>query len=399
MKRYFVKIKTPAQKFRKLPLPVTVGSSSNCDVVIVSEVVPKLSQVIGVANGSLAVYNQQATTLSDVSTLERFGLKVIGPVTESDGAKSPLKTLISEAFAVESYFFRKIPQRWRHYLGESLGQARRLSVWGVVLATLILSVVVLDRGETRPNLDLSNQAIVLQSGQIYGDLTGSSATRFGYEKGILYKAAIEKKQAQLLTFDVGGLDEKRELSIQVNSKEIGQLDADPECLKKMCTKSFPVPLKLISNGVNEIRFVRHGQGPYLVSNLSLVPLPSLSPAESLTVDRWIEGAERAYSDRGISLDNVVHAFSLLNKAQSLVSTRLVDSDVRSRIAVLLKKVGSEIKEVTETFWFDSQRSLQLGEFEAAVKSLKSLLILYPNPADPKHREIKAQLKTIEELSK
>src|SRR5690606_26250337 len=110
-----------------------------------------------------------------------------------------------------------------------------------------------------------------------------------------------------LTLEVGGLDENREIVIEMNGGEAAVIDADPECIKRMCEKRFAIPASLVRQGRNELRLVRHGKGPYLVANLLLNPLPPLNDAEKITVERWIEGAERAYADRGISLENVVYA--------------------------------------------------------------------------------------------
>jgi len=377
----------------RMQLPITIGTSAHADIIVNSNALLPCSYVIEGNVEKLNVVAQKDGTLVSPTEMGRFGINIRGPFPGLALKNMSILQKAAEWIVLESLWFAKLPAHVKRLLGGVLSQKARLGLW----ATVVLSVSLLTMfavGRQPVTQDLSNVPHDLQVGVVNKTLYGASPTRLGNEKGVLFHlAGMLLNQKMQLSFDVGGLDEDKEIEIFFNGTSVFTSKADIACVEQFCNRSVVLPGW--ENEQSEIFFKHNGRGTWLIKNLLVQSIPVISAAERSMVNRWLEAARRAWEDRSVSAENIVMAAELISKSENLVNVRDNAVDLQTEVQVLKKEVTSSFEEIVNNLTFRARRDLKLGDVESARKSLSIMLRLYPDPAHKEHQRISRLIKETE----
>jgi len=387
-----IKLKGSSESVR-MQLPLRVGTSPHADIIVNSQALLPCSYIIDGEGSVMNIVAQKDGSLINPSEMNRFGFKIKGPFPGTAVDKLDIKQRLSEWRVFEQIWFAQLPQNIKKVLGASLGQKTRLGSWAaVVVCTLTLSLWVFSRKAAEQ--DFSKVPYALTVGVINKALFGASPTRTGHEKGVLFHlAGTVPGQKMQLRFDVGGLDEDKEVEILFNGKSLYTTKADIACVDQFCSRSLTLPVW--ESGEASIYFQHNGSGTWLIKNILVQQIPVISTAERSMINRWLEAARRAWEDRSVSAENIVMASELIRKSEELVSTRDAAEDLQTDVQVLKKEVTSSFEEIVNDLTFKARRDLKLGDVEGARKSLLIMLRLYPDPSHKEHQRISKLIKETE----
>jgi hypothetical protein len=387
-----VKQKSSKESVR-MQLPLRVGTSPHADIIVNSQALLPCSYVIDNTDQAMTIVAQKDGSLISPSEMNRFGLSIKGPFPGTAVDKPSLKQRLAEWIFLENLWFSKLPQNARNALGGSLPQKARLSSWATVaICTFALSFWLLGRQNTTQ--DFSSVPFALSVGVINKSLFGASPSRFGYEKGVLFHlSGMVPNQKTQLRFDVGGLDEDKEIEVVFNGASLFVSKADIACVELFCSRSLTLPIW--EGGAAELFFKHNGSGTWLVKNVLVQQIPVITTAERSMVTRWLDAARRAWEDRNVSAENIVMASELISKAEELVNARDGSENLQTEVQVLKKEVTSSFDEIVNDLTFKARRDLKLGDVEGARKSLLIMLRLYPDPAHKEHQRISKLIKETE----
>lgn len=390
-----------ARKCVRMPLPLTIGTSAYADIIVNSHALLPVSYEIQATRGlfSEPVESLRITAVKDgsvvhASELRRFGLDIKGPFPLIPGMTAhPLRRWLVEILVLERQWFMRLPERVRKLLGGGLKQQVRLPIWALVVTSLVALMSVVAAG-SKIQEDLSLVPKRLQVGIIDRNTHGASRTRFGYENGVFFHVeGYSAKHKSQLHFDIGGLDEDNEVEVIFNGESVYATKADVSCVESFCSRIITLP----PSEEAKIFFRHNGSGTWLIKNILVNDLVMISPSESASVRKWLEAARRAWVDRNVSAENIVLASEQLAKAEDLASTRTGTEQLLIEIQVLRKEVEGSFAEIVNDLTFKVRKDLKLGDNEAAKQSLKLMLRLYPDPADPEHRRLNQLLKETEDM--
>ncbi len=374
----------------RMQLPLRVGTSPYADIIVNSQALLPCSYVVEGQGTVLNIVAQKDGSLIDPSEMNRFGLKIKGPFPGVVASKLSFKQRVSEWVVLESIWFAQLPETVRKALGGSFPQKARLSAWATaVVFTLALSVWTY--GRQKVTEDFSNVPYALSIGVINKALFGASPSRVGNEKGVLFHlAGMVPNQKTQLRFDVGGLDEDKEVEVIFNGKALFTTKADIACVEQFCNRSITLPVW--DKGAAAIFFQHNGSGTWLVKNVLVQQISVITTAERSMINRWLAAARRAWEDRNVSAENIVMASELISKSEELVNARDAAEDLQTEVQVFKKEVTSSFDEIINDLTFKARRDLKLGDVDGARKSLLIMLRLYPDPAHKEHQRISKLIK-------
>ena len=377
----------------RMQLPLRVGTSPHADIIVNSQALLPCSYVIDGSDALLTIVAQKDGSLISSSEMNRFGLKIKGPFPGIAANRLSYKQRLAEWIVLEHIWFSQLPQNAKKKLGGALSQKARLGSWAAVaVCALALSIFAFGRQEKTE--DFSNVPYALSVGVINKALFGASPTRSGNEKGVLFHlAGMVANQKTQLRFDVGGLDEDKEVEVLFNGRSLFSTKADIACVEQFCNRSITLPVW--EGGEASVFFKHNGGGTWLVKNILVQQIPVITTAERSMVSRWIEAARRAWEDRNVSAENIVMASELIAKSEELVNTRDAAEDLQTEVQVIKKEVTSSFDEIINDLTFKARRDLKLGDVESARKSLQIMLRLYPDPAHKEHQRISKLIKEAE----
>jgi hypothetical protein len=379
----------------RMPLPVSVGTSPFAHIIVNSQALLPVSYEIAVDGDQTS--RLRITALKDGSLVEqhelgRLGLQIKGPFLSGTVGQKAWRQRLAECLVLEQQWFDRLPEKARRWLGARLPQSGRLGAWAAAAAvSAVLLTFAASSGDRI--LDYSATPQMLQAGVLNRNLYGASATRLGYEKGVLFRVGgLQSGRRTQLRFDIGGLDEDREIEVLLNGTAVYASKADVKCVESFCSRTVLLPE---AEGEADIFFRHNGAGTYLIKNVLVQEVMPLTPAEVATVNRWLESARRAWADRSVSAENIVFASEQIGKAEELASARSDGQQLLTEIQVLKQEVSSSFAEIVSDMTFKVRKDLKLGAVEEARKNLQLMLRLYPDPAHPEHRRLKNLLKETE----
>ena len=377
----------------RMQLPLRVGTSPHADIIVNSQALLPCSYVVEGHGTAMNIVAQKDGSSISPSEMSRFGLKIKGPFPGIVASKLSFIQRASEFVVLENIWFAQLPETVKKVLGGRFPQKARLGAWASA-AVCTLALAMWAFGRQAVTEDFSNVPYALSVGVINKALFGASPTRVGNEKGILFHlAGLVPNQKTQLRFDVGGLDEDKEVEVLFNGASLLTTKADIACVEQFCSRSITLPVW--EKGTAAIFFQHNGSGTWLVKNILVQQIPVITTAERSMVSRWLEAARRAWEDRNVSAENIVMASELITKSEELVNARDAADDLQTEVQVLKKEVTSSFDEIINDLTFKARRDLKLGDVESARKSLLIMLRLYPDPAHKEHQRISKLIKETE----
>ena len=387
---------------KRLPLPVTIGSSSLCDVIINSNSVAEFARIIyGRPDGKLGLADPMSGVELPMSNLANYGIAVSGPY--SLGNKSPIEAKFQDLLAAEAIWFAGLSTKIRSLSGGSLPQKNRLGVWGAGACILLAIGLRLGTGSPARQPDLSRQPLPITYASITPNGFGSVQSMRSYANGLTFIVEVPEGVNQLphtFSFDAKELEADRELTILVNDKEVYSTKPDRDCLSSYCAHSALIPIGTLTKGTNSI-FIQHKpvSSDYVVKNLILAQLTNPTGAENVAIQQSFALAKRAFEERGISHENIIAASREVTKLNELLNRRLGVEELQAETSVLSKNIQDELGRMRDELWFNAQKEKQLGNFKSAKTKFEGLLQLHPDNRTKERQLVQEQLDEIAELSK
>lgn len=396
-------INTRSRTTARLSLPVAIGSSRLCDVIVNSTALPAVSLVLDAGeDGQLAITDARRGTLAGDDRLAALGLTVIGPLAGQPDAGSKRQDL-AETLLAERGRFARLPGGVRTLLGGFLPQKVRLGAWLAVPVVGIIALASLTREAPVVVEDLSAKKNALTPGGIVagsvGAVPGYPAFRKGFTFAFTPNEALPAGSEGVLYFDVKDADEKGELEVYVNERKLWTSTALPECVNTFCRTIIAVPAGLIVAGENVIRAQHQPEGSsYLLKNILLTAAAVPTPERKAQISMVYQRAKRAYDERAIVLQNLVTAREELDRLDKLLIGAKESDGVRSDAALLRKATEDGIEKTTDELTFTAEKAVQLGKHDQAEKQYKELLSLYPEADDKIRLAIQKRLREIKEMA-
>lgn len=375
---------------RRVPLPVFIGNSGACDVVVNSEALAPISYVIRHHDRMLRCTNIKTGVEATISSLEQFGLKISGPFPWPH-------------FSPKN-FWRKIGMEpWRRYVMECAASAE--AFYPLLLsAALLLFCGLVGSGAYcyYHTKDHSEDIRHLGWDVMSGDLIGASPRRFGYEKGATFMFELPKggiKDHVLLSFVTTGINYPQELRMTLNEHQIFVSDVESGCVAAECEKQVHIPMNLLRGGANVLKIIhRPIESGYMVRGIHVRKVPPLTEMEREHVRVWLILAQRLYDERGVVPENLVNAKHHVAKALHLLGNRIGDSALLNKGRVLAQEIDQEFKDQARQLWSSAQVQIRLQRFDSAAKPLQILLKMYPDPTTKEHQEVKERLQQLRDLN-
>jgi len=395
-----IKEKGARSAYHRLALPVTVGSSGNCDIVIASEQMAPCAYAIYQEAGDLVVGQVSTGNIVARKVLSDLNLKCIGPIQAADGKLGPLKCKMREFAKVEQELFEKLPPAIQRMTGKGLGE-KRLAVWAACIS-LLLGTMLLWPAQNQAVTDFHDSPIALGFDTVMVDTIGASLKRRGYEKGILFHIdglpkMLPSDGGITLNFEGVGFRHSKEITVEFNGQAVYETEFDPECVFAFCSHQVSLDGSLVNENLNSLRFVHHvPNSPYFIKNVHVRMTPVLSEMEKVQVTRWLELAKRAFDMVNIAEDNLLTAKSHLRRSLQLLENRKGGADLKLKGEALLNDVERAWEEQVKELWTKVHVSMQLERFPAAERQLQVLLRLHPDPSSAEHQRIIRQLDLIRE---
>lgn len=387
----------------RLALPVTIGSSRLCDIIVNSSTMPGLSLVLHAsAEGQLVLTDIPRGHAVSLERLEALSLTATGPIA-GQPVSSP-KQRITELAVAEKMRFRRLPREVQTVLGGFLPQKMRLTVWAALPLLVLLAIMVGSGNDAAAPSDSSNKKLPLVPGTLItgsiGAVKGYPAYRKGFTFAFTPNATLASGSDAVLYFDGKDLDENAELKISVNGQELWTSTASPECINAFCKTSIAIPGKLIAAGENIISAVHAPENSsYLLKNLLLTASGVPTAERRAQIAMVYARAKRAFDERAIVLQNLLTAKDELERLDSLlIGAKDVDS-IRGDSQLLRKATDEALEKIAADLSFNGERAAQLGHYDQSEKIFKELLTLFPQPDDKTRLNLEKRLREIKELQK
>lgn len=391
---------------RRLRLPVTIGSSTACDVIVNSAAVAPLGYVVYSEKGVLHAFHNASSREVPLRSLKALGIELVGPIAGEAKTSGRAMPAPREFLAKEAARFDRLPSAVRTALLGSLPQKARLGVWGFAF-TLGIALLTGVGQEAPPALDLADDAKELAFDAIFTQTVGASPKNpdfvKGYEKGVTFvldMPAVDASLASLMSFDVAGLNLGHELILKINDKVVLQTEAEGACAQESCSKSLRLEQGLLKPGQNKIVFEHtRPESSYFLARIHVRSLPPMKAEETQQAARWLEIAERAYAERQIVPDNVVTAGRFAEQVLKLARERDGAKDVESRAAALKREIDVAHVAMAKALWDEFAVNERLERRPEQERVLDHLLRLYPDPAAPEHARVREKLEELKEKSR
>jgi len=292
--------------------------------------------------------------------------------------------------------FRALPKR-----------SRMLIMAGAGLVVLFLLVAAVRGGKQviRQMTDHSNEEFAP------GELNSSNNyMTFGNGPGVdtlcMTKVVFRFKYGNgrsTLVYQAGMIDNLQEVTLQLNGMEIGHL---PVTLDKWTDPIFvTLPRKhLLENDINRVTFVNtvnfgnpKAKETWGVAVLAIQeePLPQADPAKAKEA---FELAQTMDKNRDVALPNAYRAMENYRRARDFLELLPENqrSDTYQESTDRAEQLDAELNRRFADLMFTAEKELNYNRYAKARNIYRDLMMIFPNPEDPRHLRAKGKLEEIGE---
>lgn len=386
--------------WNRLSVPVTFGAGIHSDVIINAGTLADVAYVATSLADKLNITRITDHKLLAADYFDRFGIQLAGPVAGTPGRS--FRQVMRETAAQEQLFLRHLPKFIQRFLLADFPPRLRYTAWGIMILCGIYGLVKSGRGQEH-HADLSDNPISLEYDTVRTELTGSSSRRPGYEKGALFNVQVPNTGSlteHLLSFEAAGLNIGGEVGVIVNDVQYFTSDASASCITEFCNFDVKIPDQAFKQDLNTIRFSHQPEtSAWFVKNIHLRGIQVATAVEREDIERRIAVAERTYSERGISPENLLLARSELEIGIKLATIRSGMEQLQARMIAMKSDVERAFSEIVAALQSDVSIDMKLGRSVEAQRKLQILLHLFPDPTQPEYQRATEDLKVLKDLKK
>jgi hypothetical protein len=391
----YVALKTKNSPTRYIDLPLVIGRSGLCEVIINSPAVAEASKYLHHEGNDIVLVDVQSKKTISTNTLDAWGIKVSGPIPGKAANAKRLTGFLSRLFATERRMFGILPLSLRTVLLGFLGQPARLGAWIAIAAFVIISCNMIPEPKA---VDLSNRAIPLKYGRMFTQEIGSRATDSAYAKGARFQIDAAGKQNLLLAFEAVGLDIDREIVVKVGGYEVFATELNPKCIDRWC--EFSIPIQDADSKALDLKFAHaESASAYGIRNIAVIKLKEFKPEELTRAQNSFDLALRSFNDRDIAVENLVQAKKETDSLYLIFRSRSGQDDLRAKVLDLRGQIEREYSSRTEDLMFKADRFAALGNYKEAIESMELMLQLYPDPETRRNQFLRGKLQAISEMQR
>lgn len=324
--------------------------------------------------------------------------KTVAPGTKRDGSArkkgkgGPRLQIVARL----SEKFRALPKR-----------SRMLILGGVGLLVVFLIVAMVRGGKQviRQMTDHSNEEFA--PGEVNSN---NDFMTFGSGPDVdtlcLTKAVFSFKYGNgraTLVYQAGMIDNLQEVAIQLNGIEIGH---PPVTLDKWTDPIFlTLPRKhLLENDVNRVTFVntvnfgnpkaKESWG-VAVMGIREDPLPQADPVKAKEA---FELGQQMDKNRDVALPNAYRAMESYRRARDFLELAPENQrgDTYQEASDRAEQLDADLNRRFTDLMFTAEKELNYNRYPKARTIYRDLMMIFPNPEDPRHQRAKAKLEEIGE---
>ncbi len=381
-------------------LPVLVGSSPQCDVIIHSDVVMPVAKVVYNDGLNLKVFDLKTKNFQTCESLGSYGVQFSGPFLSKVMDKNPFIRRIYELLACEQRWFRSLPVVLQSVFGQRLGQPFRMAVW--VIAIITLAYFGLSNNEA-PVVDKSNDLVPVKYETVFSQNIGSLPGFRAYRHGATFAVTIPEDKIgapHVFHMRLSYLDSAGELVAEVEGQKVFESEVDATCLRQGCDQEFVIPADLVKASPLIVKIIHQKPGSdYLISDILAMSMRPLTENEWFIVRQQYQRAKRFFGERLIARENVFMAQTELQKITTFMSNRTGSTEFKMSAKSLLKEVNAYIESETEEVWFEARKGIKLRDFDLAMKKLQLLKEYFVRPSDPQYSQLLRLIEYVKEAKK
>ncbi|MCO4792367.1 MAG: FHA domain-containing protein [Bacteriovoracaceae bacterium] len=382
---------------RVFRLPVQIGRSANCNIVINDNALDKMILSLDKnSEGDFFIKDQDGNNVS-IEILDKIGIGV-GDLAEKKPVRKsgPFNKIIDlEQNIIKRVFSKKVPTLL----------APKFMPLRILLILLLVSLPVIKNMINKPGTtaDVSHKAVKMDFNSINSLNLGYSKNVEFRKKEIILQVILPKSmesEALLFSFEGAGLDKGNEISVFINKNLVYNYQVRKECHKTFCHITMDIPAEYTIPGTNTVT-IKHAYptSPYLLRNFLLKFMPKATQENMIALEYLFALAERYYKDRELAPENLKTSHQTISKAIAMTKEVKFSKELQFKINMLQQKIKDEFKTITKSLNDEISILLKLKKYDKAKYELEKLLRYYPESYWKKRNQIIDTIKLVDKLIK
>lgn len=385
-----------SKKSTVLPLPIFIGRSATCDVVINSSAFDDIHHVLYSPDGrQLALLNLKAGQPEPLDSLKSIGIS-FSPLIPSEGRITQRQVLRVKFEEAESKMSSRLPGL------KSLSFNYRMAIYAMGLLGGGLAYSNMQTGEQVQLADRFAEPITMAYETLFSYSIDSVPEYRDYRNGVQFVIPVTQNNvpgASRLSFDINDLNEVGEFDIAFNGHKVATIGYDPNCITSFCNQSFLLPAEWWAKDNNSLAFVHKTvQSNYAIQNILIQPVSNAKEIDRLRVSDRLYAAERLYGERSITPKNLVTALQEAKKIIAYANAFNDLGEISNKAQVLQEQASKELTAARSSLSFEAERQISLGQLPQAVLHLNELKELYGEAEQADRQKIDERIEKLNRRS-
>ncbi len=382
------------KKIIKKKLPFFVGSSGLCDVIIPTlEFFPNL--LVCNKGDILNIIDQNTGINLDPHALRSFGLEISAPFLSHSAVNVTFKDRWQLLLIKERFVFTKMPGFIKKIFGSTSTSKSRFFVFAnfVLLALMCLSFVTHLPEKPR-------EAVLLTENILSPAVIASSVNIKGYEKGgVLLFRTDPVKDSLLLKLSAIGLDQYKEITIDVNDTVVFESETGDKCNRKRCDLEILIPASLLKPE-NKITVTHQPESsPYQLKGFMLTKLQIPTSLEVEEIDKILQYLEKSLDELAVSPENFVTAHNRVEELKRLSNTRLLSDVIKTKIHQIAAQLSEKKQQYLAEQYSEFKVKLNFSLHKDAMEIVENMERCLDGTDDEMRLELAAKKRHLAALIK
>ncbi len=344
--------------------------------------------------------------IRSIGVRSRMGNGTSGSASESAASSSGPKQLLSSLTSGIKPLRSTLSRQGRGFLSWFRRQNKGvrlviLLLAGLALAGLGLKLYLGGRALMQKTVDHSDALFAPEQ-------QDGSGEPMSYGRGPVRVTAVFKasfvfpyKDGRVtMRYAVAGIDDKKELSIEVNGTVIGHAPMSPERWSEPILFSIPRKL-LVPSRENQISFVNlinqskgRAEEDWGVQVLKIEEQPLPAPDRALA-DQAFRLAKERYKEKDVAPQNLYQAWEYFKKARDYLEM-LPERDslpIYAEADELTVKIEAMLEQKYRDLVFSAEQAEEFRRMDKAKELYRQILFAFPNQSDSRHQYAKEMLES------
>ena len=391
-----IQTKSSRKKINALKLPVIIGRSPICDIVLNSDAFADVNHVLysvdGVDLKLKNLINGKEEPLNSLKSLDLY----FSPLLSTERSLSMATLFLARLAQAERQASQCLPGL------KKLSRQYRTLLYATSLLVGVFFCVRRPAQDSALHLDRFATPVPLAYERLFSFSIESSPKFRDYRRGVQFSIPMPKENHvsnSRLSFDITDLNEVNEFEIVFNDQHVAMIGYEAQCIVTFCNLSFLLPSGWWRTGDNQLMFKHNDLASnFIIQNVLLQPVTPAKEVDRLRVTDRLHAAERLFTERTIAKINLVTALQETKKIISFTHAFSDLQEIGNMALVLQEKVSKEMIKARADLSFEADRHIALGDWPAALAQLRELKELYTADESQDRLRIEEQINRLNRRS-